>query len=401
MSLLHLSNDQNVILKLKKSVCKNKHDNNIFDAIINIKRTTSTIKESTPSLSIQRKIMINHIEKIVSNLMKGHNIGIIRFIIIRWFYTQKLFDTVEDDPLLPFNRDKNVGLWNELSKDGVSIDKIICIENLLQQMIQSFKVYIIDINNKNINVSVKFEDDMVALIHNNYKLFISKEMYKKLEKDYQSVANNYLDDISLFNMRLFNVVCRYQSLYAPGYHASIPKKVFDVLKKSLGVTHEIFSSPFNHSLDSYTSAYPDTDRFFGSKGNFFQIYEELFKNGGSFEANPPFLEEHMTMLALIVISVLSNSVPLSFVVIVPAWTDTLLYHIFTTSKYNVILNKFLYLNRHEHYYRNGSHYFEKGDEMRKSNNKSLVFILQNDLGKNKFPVTEDIINNIKENFTSL
>jgi len=205
------------------------------------------------------------------------------------------------------------------------------------------------------------------------------------------------------HLAAFRMLCRYQSLYAPGYHAAIPYKTFMVLKQRLSVTHELFASPLNKTLDEYTSVYPDTDIPFGSKGNFFAEYPKLFERGGSFEANPPFLEEHMAALALIIIdSLLRYSVPLSFVVIVPAWTDTVLYHVLTQTKFNVLGNKgngFLSLDRHKHFYRNGADYLH-AEELRKSSNRTLIFILQNEAGKRDYPVTELFLNELMDSFIS-
>lgn len=430
---------------LRSQVCKNAHDMKIFDAILDmlteIKPSSTLVPvDESPLIALKRKLMAEHIEHLVGRLMRNHDVGLTKLIIIRWFYTQKLLHEVHEvseDPLLPFSQAQNIGLWHELSKDGVPVEKIKRIENLLHQMIQSSKGYLggylNELNVKTNRVLISYDGDIVDLTYGKYSISISKQAFDKLLGEYRKDLEKgrdlptialegtkteykrsrspkiprtgtlgHLDKQELMYNRIFNVICRYQALYAPGYHASIPQKVFDILREHLHVSHEIFASPFNHTLDNYTSAYPDTDRYFGSKGNFFQVYPGLFKDGGSFEANPPFLEEHMTALALIIINSLNRGgVALSFVVIVPAWIDTVLYHIFMRSEYNVIPEKYVALGRHEHYYRNGAHCFNASDAMRKSNNKTLIFILQNKLGSEKFMVTAEMLVGLKESFCML
>lgn len=429
MSLRELLNPTE-IKQLQNSVCKNLHDINIFNAVLSlgdhIEEQKVIPKDEHPWITLQRKRMIEHIINTVGSLMAEYNVGLTKLIIIRWFYTQKLLDTTDNkDPLIPLSKAYNEGLWYELRKDGVSPDRSSNIENLLHQMI-AFSNDFLDTNqntDKQDDVIITFEEAMVIFNYKKSKVYISKDSYDKLIKDYfttnknegfQTPLNRSNKDLKrsdrslkksqeipsdeLLKIRLFNLVCRYKALYAPGYHASIPEEVFTILRNKLKVSHELFASPFNHTLDKYFSAYPDTDGYFGSQGNFFREYPKLLEQGGSFEANPPFLEEHMTALALIIISYLRRDVPLSFVVIVPAWVDTILYYIFMSSKYNILPDGYLGLNRHEHYYRNGAYHFDPNEKLRKSNNKTLVFILQNEQGRIKYPVTEEMLVQIKESF---
>lgn len=84
-----------------------------------------------------------------------------------------------------------------------------------------------------------------------------------------------------------------------GLQAAIPNSCFRVLQSCLDVSTELFASPLNHFCGTYFSAFPDTDRYFGSRGNFFSHTKIL---EGSYECNPPFVEEIMLPLVLRVIS---------------------------------------------------------------------------------------------------
>ena len=55
---------------------------------------------------------------------------------------------------------------------------------------------------------------------------------------------------------------------------------------------------------------------------------------GSYEANPPFVEEVMLPMTHHILNLLDKTEDsLSFVVIVPAWTDTIMYDLMSESKY--------------------------------------------------------------------
>lgn len=374
---------------LRSTVCKNVHDENIFDFCLKIKIPSFESTISSINSNIKRFIMVRHIKDLCCSWLEKYMVEVDHLVIIRWFYTQKLIDFHPKDPLFPNCTDRNEGLYHELRKGGVPEKEIIHFENLINQMVRSFNI--VDIEDKR-NVTILEEGNIIKLCYDNKSFQLNKTYYQNLY--------NQLTDISV-NARLskmFNLLCRYTTFSAPGYHAAIPVKVFDVLIKYLKVEHEIFASPLNRTLESYTSAYPDVDKYFGSKGDFFHVYPKLFENGGSFEANPPFLEEYMTAFALIAVHYLSKDIPLSFVVIVPAWTDTILYHIFVTSSYNVLPNKYLSFGRHEHCYRHGSDYAYVNESKRPANNRSFIFILQNKLGQIKYPVTGPFIEEVGLSF---
>ncbi|RYH05169.1 hypothetical protein EON65_45425, partial [archaeon] len=78
----------------------------------------------------------------------------------------------------------------------------------------------------------------------------------------------------------------------------------------------------------------DTDQYFGSLGNFFcyegevsrrynTTGEDYITRGGSFEANPPFVEAVMNEMSDRIMHLLSKypRSPFSFIVIVPGWSD--------------------------------------------------------------------------------
>ena len=57
-----------------------------------------------------------------------------------------------------------------------------------------------------------------------------------------------------------------------------------LLAEELSVEHECYASPLNRYLPSYCSAFQDADRYFGSRGSFFNFAPR----DGCYEVNPPF-----------------------------------------------------------------------------------------------------------------
>jgi len=365
------------------------HDKDIYEYAITIIMSNNKLYNEQESIytHVIRKRMVDHIFNLVRNRLQK----IDYLTITRWFYTQILLPPISKiDPIIPDNDIKNIGLTYELRKFGLSNNVIQDVENLMIQLCKSF--------DKNKFSYSKLKVEMTKSIYKftfeDISFVLSQYYYNKLTNLYKKFT---CDNEQKLNEIIFNMLCRYDTLNAPGYHAALPKAVFDILKIHLKVSHEIFASPLNCTLDSYNSAYYDTDKYFGSKGSFFSTYDDILKDGGSFEANPPFLEEHMAIFAIIAKQYLDKDIPLSFIIIMPEWIDTVAYYMFMESKYNVLSNKRLIFKRHEHYYQNANL-----NDIRKfkkpANNNTLVFFLQNELGSTKYHITDNFINNLSYEF---
>ena len=373
------------------------HPDNILNVAERVMKYAPLVSYDYPEMdtgiNVAKKELIDNIKNKVYKFIERYSQEPDYLISIRWFYTQKLIDFTHTDPLIPYNDDDNEGLYNELIKLNALPKDIAELKTIITNMINNFDRTLNYADPLNIN---NYQNNFVYQ-KKNCKFTLSQSSHDKLYKLCKLYSDKVTDDV--IETRIFNLLCRYESLAAPGYHASIPNKIFTLLHQELKVNHELFASPFNCNLElnSYTSAYPDTDKFFGSKGNFFNVYPKLFEKGGSFEANPPFLEEHMAALSLIIIRTLEMSVPLSFVVFYPLWDDSFGYQELYNSKYNILSDKVLHFERNEHYYIQSSQYWLKGYN-RKSNSRSCIFILQNNMGKIKYPVTPEIIDKLSNNF---
>eukprot|EP01087_Luapelamoeba_hula_P015315 TRINITY_DN4561_c0_g1_i1.p1 TRINITY_DN4561_c0_g1~~TRINITY_DN4561_c0_g1_i1.p1 ORF type:complete len:469 (-),score=76.27 TRINITY_DN4561_c0_g1_i1:227-1633(-) len=190
--------------------------------------------------------------------------------------------------------------------------------------------------------------------------------------------------------RAFCLLARYEMQGGEGYQAALPLPVFDFLTGApLYVTHECFASPLNRTLASFTSAYPDVDMPFGSRGNFFQLRQLFGSTGGSFEANPPFMEEIMLAMALYFEHWMQDEqvkedggVPLSVTVFVPGWDDTPAYDVMQQSPFRKVM---LVLEKDKHGYRPGFQH-KPGSQRSISYATTFVFVLQNRNGALQWPL---------------
>jgi hypothetical protein len=119
------------------------------------------------------------------------------------------------------------------------------------------------------------------------ELPIYRSHYTALAQAHQSSGDRNVGyDSQYLDSRIFSMLQRYETLWSKnsGAQGALPDAVFDILKRELLVAGECFASPLNHRLDKYYSAFPDTDKCFGSLGSFYKSYGME----GSWECNPPF-----------------------------------------------------------------------------------------------------------------
>jgi SAM-dependent methyltransferase len=369
--------------------------------------------EDTPFIAAKRQELIINIRtefaKFVENsgtmngktktakavLRQGHFIGLAG-VYGRWVFNQKRNEGVGRDPLLPiFSPDLkhlpqemvDAGLDRQVGKDAsLLLSKhakaaVQELTDLASDEEQSKDRYW---GNNLLKNCVADEGTHVALNVANTSLRITKRHYQKLEQMYRRDAQN---SVSKSIRRIFCVLQRYESLSgdSAGFQMALTEDVFDKLHNLFGVTHECFASPLNCYFPNFCSLFYDTDRFFGSKGSFFDFHP----TEGSFEANPPFVDETMTENVKHIISLLEKSQkPLSFVIIVPGWDDDdcQSYQITTGSKY---LRAFLTWDKMSHQYKSGVQYkMDDSTRYKDSRVNTFVFIMQNDAGAKKWPVTE-------------
>jgi hypothetical protein len=159
---------------------------------------------------------------------------------------------------------------------------------------------------------------------------------------------------------LGTMIMRYACLLVGGQQWAVPLELYRYLVQNYGVTVEAFASPINSQIIfidpalKYCSLFPDTDRFYGSQGDFFSFD----CTGQSIYVNPPYVEELLNRMAIKVTQVCQEIGDnwVRFFITVPAWTDAEYYQTLASSPFLVFRHTYL---KGKHYYLNTNDGAEK------------------------------------------
>ncbi|KAG2379633.1 hypothetical protein C9374_006750 [Naegleria lovaniensis] len=224
--------------------------------------------------------------------------------------------------------------------------------------------------------------------------------YNKLRLLYKKCNTERDPEMKEFQYRLYTLIRRYQTFFGDSsseeganFHAALPEKGFDFLTREFQVCHECFASPINCYFNSFCSAFPDTDVYFGSRGSFF----EFRPTRGFFECGPPYTLEVMNKTARYCLELLkSSNEPLAFAVFVPEWTDTE-YGKILHPDHTPFCTGHLLAEQGKHEYVIGMQHFKENDQRYWTLPfPTHVYFLQNEEGKKKWPITPQLIERYKK-----
>jgi phosphorylated CTD-interacting factor 1 len=362
-------------------------------------------REDTPVVALARQDIVERLKTILKKkttecyiIQKEPENAITRFL----FSGITFCGDVRTDPLLPCMIFEDESIMKELTKkryrNKPSAYTIEYANNLCHALCEESQKGIEELqklHKQHIhNATVTYEQKKFAYQlqftseeRNSEFIDISKFHYQHLEEMYMKHAKDI--EKKDFLRRLFCVLMRYTTLGGPMYQCSCTGKAFTVMSREFGVKYECFASPFNHNADTYWSAFPDTDCFFGSKGNFFTNVDFLKEEGGSFYANPPFVEEVMERMEKQIKKMLQWKKPVSFVVVIPYWPDTSCHQWMMQQKQD---------GKAKHEKLPKGHLYIEGNQQ--TNTKTVqikhqarfeasLFLLQNEYGKEQWPDKED------------
>lgn len=185
----------------------------------------------------------------------------------------------------------------------------------------------------------------------------------KSEGGKKSVVTRKNTNVEVFHRRLWCMLKRYQTIFGANtfeeqvYQGALPISVYQILNEVFGVTMECFASPLNSYFKNYCSMYPDTDAWFGSIGNMFN----LDFSSGSFQANPPFsfhlMEAMVDHFERLLSKAETAGKPLSFIIFLPEYTVPI-----PVTQLRIEVSQFLkdklLIPAHEHKYRSGLEYVD-------------------------------------------
>lgn len=135
---------------------------------------------------------------------------------------------------------------------------------------------------------------------------MDKKLSGLLKSQYKSRQNEFI----------FLLIMRYLGTLNSGNHQlGIPD--YDVISKVFNLKEELFASPMNCSiLNGYHSAFPDTDKFFGSLGRF---SDTSVQSGYGYSVNPPYTDIVLEAAMKKVTEWLRSVPDVVFYITIPVW----------------------------------------------------------------------------------
>ena len=233
-----------------------------------------------------------------------------------------------------------------------------------------------------------------------------RAMYTR-SSDGPSAPGGPLESDRAFLRAAFCCLARYASAMgglkrsSGGLHAALPGGVFAALARHLDISVELFASPLNvnPSSSAFCSAHGDVDSAFGSLGSFF----EHRPTEGSFEANPPFVDEIVMRMVGHMEELLSRAEAggraLSFAVIVKKDRDAAGWRAIRDSTFKRFQ---MTLWQGEHHYRDGASYHRSSPARphRAALHDSSFFLLQTSRGAARWRLDEERWQSIRDAFNA-
>lgn len=228
----------------------------------------------------------------------------------------------------------------------------------------------------------------VRLLCNDWHIDKLRALYSRASSD--DAEEQY------FLPRAFSLLSRYETLSgnSSGMQGALSPEVFRFLNTHLGVTAEAFASPLNCFMPTYCSLFPDTDSFFGSRGDFFRLRPV----SGAFEVNPPFVHSVLKQAASYMLELLAEAErlesDLTFVFITPGWGDAS-WFLDTTSPSNRFHSGHVTVRKNEHEYLDGAQW--RADRLSWSaNTSSFWIVLQSPVAARTRPFSDALRSDVVE-----
>lgn len=269
-------------------------------------------------------------------------------LLSSWFFT--LYSTYDfsEDPFFPNNYYKTEPLYKTL-KDFVkynnsikSADELITI--IIKNLKNDYKNALINFNNykkstyyKEKKFNFKILKKIVIHRRNNkpvvfYKFEIEYP-FKIIDKRQENIINNilipkyiydklkikYIGPVNKIDEYIWIIIYRYQLLGSNNNQLGVLPEILKKMNKDFNLNFECFASAINSTSNNYCSIYNDVEKFFGSRGNFFN----LKPINGTFGFNPPYQKEVMDKGIERILFYLNkadkNNNNLTFIITIPIW----------------------------------------------------------------------------------
>jgi len=150
----------------------------------------------------------------------------------------------------------------------------------------------------------------LANVLNN--LIIPIDVYNKMKKIYTG-------DINKLDEYIWIILFRYNLLGSNNHQLGILHDILEKMRNDLNLNFECFASSINSSLPNYCSIYYDVEKYFGSKGSFFN----MTPISGTFSFNPPYqinvINNGIFKILHHLDIALKNKLNLNFIITIPIW----------------------------------------------------------------------------------
>ena len=174
------------------------------------------------------------------------------------------------------------------------------------------------------NIIIKKNDNSIDFYKYHIKIpyFINNIRLKKILNNiiipitvYNKMLNNYSGNKDYIDIYLWVLIFRYQILGSNNHQLSILPNIINYMNVDYNLSFECFASSINHTCDNYCSIYYDIEKYFGSRGNFFNI----IPCAGVYLFNPPFQKNIITLGINRILNFLENIDILTYIITIPIW----------------------------------------------------------------------------------
>ena len=309
----------------------------------------------SPLLELYRgKVYINILKSFINNSIncfgkeifskKKSCVRNLTNILSGWMFSLYSKYNFANDSFLP-NNFNEVNFLKTIFNDLIKFDKNIedsdsKIDFILNNLINTYEYNLNLLNNyKNSKFFEENKDNFLLSIklkkkdNGDFYKFIIKFPFlvkeKKLNglldniyiplKVYNRLKNRYNGPENCFDNYVWIILFRYNLLGSNNHQLGILPCILDKMKIDFKLSFECFASSLNSHIDNYCSIYYDVEKFFGSKGSFFNLVPEY----GTYSFNPPYQIDIITRGIDKLLNNLSNAEKknniLTFIITIPIW----------------------------------------------------------------------------------
>lgn len=163
-----------------------------------------------------------------------------------------------------------------------------------------------------VNVSINVSDKRLVNILDN--ILLPKYEYERLVSKYKGPPEK-------MDFYIWAILFRYQILGSNNNQLAVLPRILNQLQKDFNLDFECFGSAINSNFSQFNSLYYDIEKYFGSRGNFFNF----FPINGTYSFNPPYqldiINDSIERLMFFLDKANSNNEELSFIITIPIWDE--------------------------------------------------------------------------------